>query len=106
MLQFRRDRQRLLPAELFSEPAWDLLLELFVADAEGRGLSGREVSQRSNVAAPVMARWLMHLVNIGLVIRDGSGAGDLDDLLTLSGKAMDRMEKVIQPACTVRPLDD
>ena len=33
MLEFHRTRSSILPPELFAEPAWDLLLELFIADA-------------------------------------------------------------------------
>jgi hypothetical protein len=90
-LMLRRERMRDLPSELFSEPAWDLLLELFVADHRGYRLTARDVSDRSNTPTSVMGRWLLHLTKIGLVIGDGSG--DVDDLLTLSPIGMESMEK-------------
>lgn len=96
ILKFRRERTETLPVELFSEPAWDLLLELFLADAEGRRITARDAAKRSNIAFSHMSRWLRHLSKIGYVI--GDGTGDLDDMLTLSAEAMHRMERLIERA--------
>lgn len=96
MLDFRRSRSKILPADLFAEPAWDLLLELFVADAQGRRLTARQVCDRSGISSYVMARWLMHLSQSGFVIGDGNG--DLDDLLTLSAGTLAKMEDMMDHA--------
>lgn len=91
MLEFRRGRSEILAPDLFGEAAWDLLLELFVADAKGQHLTGRDVSRRSNIPPTVLARWLIHLTKIGLVVGDGDG--NLDDPLRLSGKAFESLEQ-------------
>lgn len=39
VLALRRKRDTLLPAELFGEPAWDMLLDLFVQQSQGRRVS-------------------------------------------------------------------
>lgn len=96
ILNFRHARRDFLPAEIFSEPAWDLLLELFVADSEGLKLTGAEVSQRCNIPPTVLSRWLKYLFNTGFVIADGYG--DQKDQLTLSGKGMESMEQTISKA--------
>jgi hypothetical protein len=96
MLRIRRVRAQFLPAELLSEPVWDVLLELFVADAEGKRLTGREISERANIPPSVMGRWLIHLTSIGLII--GDGIGELDDTLTLSGFAMAQVEEIMNRA--------
>lgn len=96
LLGFRRERSRYLPAELFHEPAWDLLLELFVADSEGRRLTGRHVSEKMRVPSGVMSRWLVHLSRVDLLVGDGSG--NLDDELTLSGQAFDKLERLLMYA--------
>ncbi len=93
ILKARRSRANFLPAELFHEPAWDLLLELFVADAEGRRLTGREVSDAANVTPSVMSRWLKHLTRLHLII--GDGTGNLDDELTLSATALKKIERIM-----------
>jgi hypothetical protein len=96
ILAFRRAREEVLPAAIFGEPAWELLLELFVADANGQRLTGREVSLRSNVSPAIMSRWLVHLSKTGCIVGDGSG--DLDDLLTLSGAALEGIEHLMKRA--------
>ena len=96
ILDFRRSRSKILPPDLFAEPAWDLLLELFVADAEGRRLTARHVCDRANVPPSVMSRWLKHLSQSGFVV--GDGKGDLDDLLTLSAGMMAKMEDMMAHA--------
>ena len=96
MLAFRRIRTEDFPPTLFSEPAWDYLLELFVADARGVRMTGRQVSERLNISGGVASRWLMYLTAEGLIIGDGSG--NLDDELTLSGTAMAKMERLLQKA--------
>lgn len=96
ILRFRRIRSEIMPRELFNEPGWDLLLELFVADANGQRITAREVSDRNNIPASILSRWLMHLTQIGFIIGDGDG--NLDDQLTLSGKAFDIIESVMAKA--------
>ena len=100
MLEFRRTRSSILPPELFAEPAWDLLLELFIADAEGRRLTARQVCIRSGIAPSVMSHWLKHLPQSGFVT--GDGQGDLDDLLTMSAGMLDSMEAMMEHAQSLR----
>ena len=100
ILTFRRVRSEMMPPELFSEPGWDLLLELFVADANGHRVTARQVSERDNIPGTVLARWLMHLTQIGFIIGDGDG--NLDDQLTLSGKALGVIEAVMTKADVLR----
>ena len=93
---FRHARSKILSSEMFGEPAWELLLELFVADAGGHRLTGVEVSQRCNIAPSVLSRWLRYLSKSGLII--GDGTGDLTDPLTLSGEGMLSMERAMAHA--------
>lgn len=94
ILRFRRHRSSVLPPDLVNEPAWDLLLELFIADTKGLPLTGREVAERSAIPGGVMSRWMMHFTVEGLLVGDGSG--NLDDRLTLSGSGMAALEKVLR----------
>lgn len=60
----RRQRARFLPASLIGEPAWDLLLVLFV---EPRGLPVTEAVERSGVATTTALRWIEILKDHQLV---------------------------------------
>ena len=94
MLRFGRIRTEEFPPALFGEPAWGYLLELFVADAHGVSMTGRQIGERLRISDNVASRWLMHLTAERLIIGDGSG--DVDDELTLSGSAMAQMERFLQ----------
>lgn len=67
VLRLRRKRTDHLPAELFGEHAWNLLLVLFIADAEGERLSARVASERADVDERVGARWITALEALELV---------------------------------------
>lgn len=96
ILRFRRCRMEVFSPDIFGEPAWEMLLELFVADAHSVPITGRIVADRHRVAASVMSRWLKHLTVQSLLIGDGDS--NLDDELTLSGIAMEKVEAVLLKA--------
>lgn len=93
ILRLRRHRAQIFSRSMIGEPAWETLLEIFVADAKGLPMTGRLVAEQHRVPATVMARWLMHLTAEGLV--DGDSTGNLDEELTLSGAGMEKMEQVL-----------
>ncbi|MCP3733554.1 hypothetical protein M9979_01475 [Sphingomonas sp. RP10(2022)] len=101
ILANRQLRQTILPAELFGEWPWGALLTLFVADAEGRRLTGHMIAEQLACPKPVMARWIQHLSTTGLVV--GDGTGDLNDLLTLSPRAISALETYL--AATVETAE-
>lgn len=96
LLAFRRSRVDALPSELFGEPAWDILLELFVADAKGHKITGLDIAERADTSIEVVARWLRYLTKKRLVV--GEGEGNLSDHLGLSGSGMDGVERILLEA--------
>ena len=96
ILRFRQFRGKVLTRDIFGEPAWELLLEVFVADANGEAVTGRMVAERRGVPPAVLSRWLKHLTVQGLIV--GDGEGNVDDELTLSGIGMERTELVLLEA--------
>jgi hypothetical protein len=71
----RRARERILPPEVFAEPAWDILLDLFVARSEHRFVSVSGACIASAVPPTTALRWITKLEELGLVQRI---ADDLD----------------------------
>lgn len=65
----RRRRARHLPDGLFGEPAWDILLDLFIAAEEGRRIPVTSACIAADVPATTGLRWLQVLENQGLVER-------------------------------------
>ena len=71
---FRRIRIRrneLLGAPLFRDPAWDMLLELYVAHEQGRDISISSLCYASGVPASTALRHVQRLEEHGLVEREG-----------------------------------
>ncbi len=54
----RRRRTRHLPEELFGEPAWDILLDLFIAAEEGRLIPVTSACIAADVPGTTALRWL------------------------------------------------
>lgn len=69
LLAERRARSRFLPAELFHEPAWDMLLALFVAQHDRRVMNVKTLVGHSDAPATTSQRWIDHLAKLGLIDR-------------------------------------
>lgn len=57
-------------ANLFGEPAWDILLDLFIAHADGKAVSVTSACIGSAAPATTGLRWLGILADEGLVVRE------------------------------------
>lgn len=68
-LRARRMRERLLPAELFADPAWDMLLDLYASELEGHEVSITSACIASAVPATTALRWLGRIEELGLIER-------------------------------------
>lgn len=68
----RRSRAEFLPEELFSEPAWDILLDLFIHECRGKMTPTTSACIASNVAPTTALRYLDILDNLGLIYRSRS----------------------------------
>lgn len=78
--QQRRLRDHFFPAGLFAEPAWDILLALYIARLEDQEVSTSSACHAAAVPATTGLRWLNRLCCDGLVVRKGVPR---DDRLTL-----------------------
>lgn len=67
--QARRRRGKLFDPSLFSEPAWDMLLDLFVSKVRGRRVSTTSLCLAASVTPPTGIRWIDTLEKHGLVRR-------------------------------------
>ena len=65
----RQMRDDVLGEALFSEPSWDILLDLFISDHEGRQLSVSAVCIGARSPSATALRYLAMLQDAGLVER-------------------------------------
>ncbi len=56
--------------DLFGEPAWDIMLDLFIAHGEGKTVSVSSACIGSAAPATTGLRWLGVLADDGLVVRE------------------------------------
>jgi len=67
VLHVRRGRESIFGRNLFSDPAWDVLLELYAAQFANRTASDSELASVIGAPRSVIARWITTLVEAGLV---------------------------------------
>jgi hypothetical protein len=69
-----RQRRALIPGTegLFGEPAWDILLDLFVAAREGRQVALESACSHAGVPDANAQRWVAILEKRGMVVRESS----------------------------------
>jgi DNA-binding MarR family transcriptional regulator len=89
VLRNRRLRSRYLPADLFADPAWDILLDLFAADAEGQAVSVTSACVAAAVPVTTAQRWLRELERQGLVQRSQDSGDRRRVLVRISGTGRD-----------------
>ncbi|MGZ8284069.1 MAG: hypothetical protein ACXW27_00210 [Allosphingosinicella sp.] len=80
---------------LFGEPAWDILLDLYIAASDPRLVSVMSASIAASVSTQDTAHWLVLLEEQGLVERFNSGADASHAIVTLSQKAFDQMTRLM-----------
>ena len=69
ILRSRRRREQVFGADLFGEPSWDILLELFVAELTHQRLSVSSACYASAVPPTTALRWVSRLERQGWVER-------------------------------------
>ncbi len=69
LIDQRRSRRRFLPAELFHEPAWEMLLALYVSHEEGRVMNVKGLVACADAPVTTSQRWIEHLAKLQLVTR-------------------------------------
>jgi DNA-binding transcriptional ArsR family regulator len=69
IIRARRLRDQYLPADLFADPAWDMLLDLMAARLEGHRVAVSSLCIAAAVPATTALRWIKMLTDQGLVVR-------------------------------------
>lgn len=69
IIKLRRDRERYFPAEIFADPAWDMLLDLTAARLEGKRVPVSSLCIAAAVPTTTALRWIRSLTEAGLLDR-------------------------------------
>lgn len=91
LYQERRRRARHFPQHLFAEPAWDILLDLFVNGVRNRAISITSACIAGGIPATTGLRWLGLLEKEGLLVRENNGGDARVTWVRLSDNGMNAM---------------
>ncbi len=96
--QARRSRRALFApdSDIFGEPAWDILLDLFIAHERRQSICLSDASLGAGVPLSTAQRWVKHLLNRGLLVRHNDGRDSRRVLVSLSDHAVKLMRDYLE----------
>ena len=98
MMRMRLERdQQFLPG-LFQDPAWDIMLDLFVARADGHDLSVSAVCVGCRAASATALRYLALLQDAALVERSPDPSDRRRSYVRLTALGQERMAAALTPS--------
>lgn len=92
----RADRDAIFQAGLFSDPAWEMMLDLAVAEASGRPISVTSLCIASGAPTTTALRRIDDLKDAGLIDRTPDPRDKRRILVQLTQPGRDRMEAFVQ----------
>jgi len=95
----RTARNAILNDNLFAEPAWDILLSLYVAMHEGYRMNVSAVCNESGVGDTTALRWIDRLIEIGLVRRHRNPLDNRSSFVELADEGMRKMDDILAKMC-------
>ena len=96
IIRARRLRGDIFRQELFSDPAWDILLALFQARLRQQGTSISELAGSVAISSTTLDRWLDALNADGLVVQAPDPSDPSQTLVELSARGSGAMERWIE----------
>jgi hypothetical protein len=98
VIRARRLRAQFFAGELFADPAWDMLLDLFAAWLEQRQVSVSSLCIAAAVPPTTALRWIGTLHDAGLFERQADPSDRRRAYIALSAKGIDGMRNFIAAA--------
>jgi DNA-binding MarR family transcriptional regulator len=97
-LRLRRQRDKIFGSVFFGEPAWDILLDLFLAREKGlRPVSVTSLCIASAVPSTTALRWIGVMVQEGLLVRDSDPLDRRRVFIRLTDAAWQKMHDLLSP---------
>ena len=103
LVRVRRQRERFFDPVLFADPAWDMLLDLYLADLEQRQSTVCGLCAAAGTPATTALRYLKLLVDRGLVTRTQSETDQRVTYVALSDAAQTHMRSYFRRFAELLP---
>ena len=94
-LNARRLREEVFGPGLFADPAWDILLDLFTAEARGERVQISSLAIAARVPHSTAIRWARIMTGAGLVVRERDPDDGRRVHVSLSQHARNLMEEYL-----------
>jgi DNA-binding MarR family transcriptional regulator len=104
IIRQRQLRGRFLDAELFADPAWDMLLDLAASRGEGKRVSVTSLCIASGVPPTTALRWIGQMVETGLFVRVCDGSDRRRAFIELTDKAVDGLSRYFSEIALTEPV--
>jgi DNA-binding MarR family transcriptional regulator len=89
-------RAQFFDEHLFADPAWDILLELYALECEGRRVSVSKLSVAAGVPCTTTLRWSDKLEADGLVVRFDDPVDGRRVWIELSERGLKTMKSYVE----------
>lgn len=96
MLRQRRMREQYFPADLFADPAWDMLLDLYAARLERQPVSVSSLCIAAAVPATTALRWTKTMTDAGLFVREADPQDGRRIFIALAEGACEAMARYFE----------
>ena len=96
IIRQRRLRDHYFEAELFADPAWDILLDLTAALAEHRRVSVTSLCIAAAVPATTALRWIQQMTDMGILLRQPDPVDKRRAFITLADDVADAMARYFE----------
>lgn len=94
----RQARNRVLDSSLFADPAWDMLLDLYICHAQDKPETISDACVASGVPATTALRWISILESRNLVVRTRDPKDRRRTFLNLTTEGLRKMEDAFDAA--------
>lgn len=96
LIKMRRTRERMLGPELFADPGWDILLDLFAAQEEGQQVSVSSLCIAAAVPPTTALRWITNMTESGILVRRQDPQDARRVYIELSESMSDKLKNYFQ----------
>lgn len=103
VIRARRLRDQYFGPDLFADPAWDILLDLFAAQLEQQRVAVSSLCIAAAVPATTALRWIKTLTDLGLLVRSADPQDGRRVYIELAPNTAAGLEAYLQAAQRISP---
>lgn len=106
LIAFRRRREALFGTDLFADPVWDILLDLFLASNEHRHVSISSLCIASATPPTTALRWIRTLEKRGFLQRENDPNDSRRVFISLVPDVEDKMKQLLYQRFDIDNAED